>query len=73
MHINGHDYRELTQHALQSRLGIVLQTPYLFSGTIRENIRYGRLDASDAEVEAAARWPARIPSSPPCPRATSRR
>ncbi len=52
--INGRDYRELTQHALQSRLGIVLQTPYLFSGTIRENIRYGRLDASDDEVEAAA-------------------
>jgi ATP-binding cassette subfamily B protein len=52
--INGRDYRELTQHALQSRLGIVLQTPYLFSGTIRENIRYGRLDASDAEIEAAA-------------------
>jgi ATP-binding cassette subfamily B protein len=54
VHINGQDYRELTQHALQSRLGIVLQTPYLFSGTIRENIRYGRLDASDEEVEAAA-------------------
>ncbi len=52
--IAGRDYRDLTQHALQSRLGIVLQTPYLFSGTIRENIRYGRLDASDAEVEAAA-------------------
>lgn len=52
--IAGRDYRELTQHALQSRLGIVLQTPYLFSGTIRENIRYGRLDASDGEVEAAA-------------------
>jgi ATP-binding cassette, subfamily B, bacterial len=52
--INGRDYRDLTQHALQSRLGIVLQTPYLFSGTIRENIRYGRLDASDDEVEAAA-------------------
>jgi ATP-binding cassette subfamily B protein len=52
--IAGRDYRELTQHALQSRLGIVLQTPYLFSGTIRENIRYGRLDASDDEVEAAA-------------------
>ena len=48
------DYRELTQHALQSRLGIVLQTPYLFSGTIRENIRYGRLDATDEEIEAAA-------------------
>ncbi|HRI57417.1 MAG TPA: ABC transporter ATP-binding protein [Anaerolineae bacterium] len=53
--INGRDYRELTQHALQSRLGIVLQTPYLFSGAIRENIRYGRLDATDEEVEAAAR------------------
>ncbi len=53
--INGHDTRDLTQYALQSRLGIVLQTPYLFSGTIRENIRYGRLDASDAEIEAAAR------------------
>ncbi|HNS02860.1 MAG TPA: ABC transporter ATP-binding protein [Anaerolineae bacterium] len=53
--VNGRDYRELTQHALQSRLGIVLQTPYLFSGPIRENIRYGRLDASDEEVEAAAR------------------
>ncbi len=52
--IAGQDYRDLTQHALQSRLGIVLQTPYLFSGTIRENIRYGRLDASDEEVEAAA-------------------
>ncbi|HSN74656.1 MAG TPA: ABC transporter ATP-binding protein [Anaerolineae bacterium] len=52
--IDGRDYRELTQHALQSRLGIVLQTPYLFSGTIRENIRYGRLDATDEEVEAAA-------------------
>jgi ATP-binding cassette subfamily B protein len=52
--IAGRDYRELTQHALQSRLGIVLQTPYLFSGTIRENIRYGRLDASDDEVETAA-------------------
>jgi ATP-binding cassette subfamily B protein len=53
--INGHDYTTLTQHALQSRIGMVLQTPHLFSGSIRENIRYGRLDASDAEVEAAAK------------------
>ena len=53
--INGRDTRDLTQHALHSRLGIVLQTPYLFSGTIRENLRYGRLDADDAEIEAAAR------------------
>jgi ATP-binding cassette subfamily B protein len=53
--INGVDYREMTMHALQSRIGMVLQTPHLFSGSIRENIRYGCLDASDAEIEAAAR------------------
>lgn len=53
--INGHNYLQLTQQSLQSRIGIVLQTPHLFSGTIRENIRYGRLDASDAEIEEAAR------------------
>jgi ATP-binding cassette subfamily B protein len=52
--IAGQDYTELSLHAIQSRVGIVLQTPHLFSGTIRENIRYGRLDATDAEVEAAA-------------------
>ncbi|MFO7632718.1 MAG: ABC transporter ATP-binding protein [Caldilinea sp.] len=53
--LNGHDYTDLTQHAIQSRVGMVLQTPHLFSGTIRENIRYGRLEASDAEVEEAAK------------------
>lgn len=52
--INGRDYTEYTLQSIQSRLGIVLQTPHLFSGTIRENIRYGRLDATDDEVEAAA-------------------
>ncbi|MBW7885942.1 MAG: ABC transporter ATP-binding protein [Caldilineaceae bacterium] len=52
--INGHDYMDLTQHALQSHIGMVLQTPHLFSGTIRDNIRYGRLDATDREVEEAA-------------------
>lgn len=51
----GRDYREWTQHGIQSRIGMVLQTPHLFSGSIRENIRYGRLDATDDEVEAAAR------------------
>lgn len=53
--INGEDYTHLTQHAIQSRVGIVLQTPHLFSGTIRENIRYGRLDATDAEIEEATK------------------
>ena len=40
--------------AIQSRIGVVLQTPHLFSGTVRENIRYGRLEATEAEVEEAA-------------------
>ena len=53
--IGGRDYRELSLHAIQSRIGVVLQTPHLFSGTIRENIRYGKLDASDTEIEDAAR------------------
>ncbi len=52
--INGIDYRKRSLHWLQSQLGIVLQTPFLFSGTVRENIRYGRLNASDEEVERAA-------------------
>lgn len=53
--INGIDYTQMTQHALQSRIGMVLQTPHLFSGTIRENLAYGRLDASNDEIEAAAK------------------
>jgi ATP-binding cassette, subfamily B, bacterial len=52
--INGHNYTDYTMQSLQSRIGIVLQTPHLFSGTIRENIRYGRLDATDSQVEDAA-------------------
>lgn len=50
-----HEYDSLTQRAIQSRIGMVLQTPHLFSGTIRENLRYGRLDATDEEVEEAAK------------------
>ena len=53
--IDGVDYRERSQLWLHSNLGYVLQSPQLFSGTIRENIRYGRLEATDEEVEAAAR------------------
>jgi len=51
----GRDYRELTLQSIQSRIGVVLQTPHLFSGTIRENIRYGWLEASDEEIQEAAR------------------
>jgi len=53
--IDGRDYREWTQHWLHSQLGYVVQTPLLFSGTVRENIRYGRLDATNDEIEQAAR------------------
>jgi ATP-binding cassette subfamily B protein len=53
--IGGHDYREFSLNAIQSRIGVVLQTPHLFSGTVRENIRYGRLDAANEEIEAAAK------------------
>jgi ATP-binding cassette subfamily B protein len=52
--INGRDFTEYTLQSIHSRIGIVLQTPHLFSGTVRENIRYGRLEATDAEVEEAA-------------------
>lgn len=53
--LNGVDYTKFSLQSIQSRLGIVLQTPHLFSGSIRQNIRYGRLGASDEEVEEAAR------------------
>jgi ATP-binding cassette subfamily B protein len=53
--IDGRDYRERSQLWLHSALGYVLQNPHLFTGTIRDNIRYGRLEAGDEEVEKAAR------------------
>ncbi len=53
--INGHDLRQLTQHSLRSAIGIVPQDTVLFNDSILYNIRYGRTDASDEEVIAAAR------------------
>ena len=53
--IDGKDYRERSQLWLHSSLGYVLQNPHLFSGSVMENIRYGRLDATDEEVIAAAK------------------
>ena len=53
--IDGKDYRERSLLWLQSRLGYVLQNPHLFSGTVMENIRYGKLDATDEAVMAAAK------------------
>lgn len=53
--IDGRDVRERSQLWLHSAIGYVLQSPHLFSGTVMENIRYGRLDATDEEVIAAAK------------------
>ena len=53
MLVDGHDLREVRQRALRRQLGIVPQEGFLFSGTIRENIAFGRPDASDEEIEAA--------------------
>ena len=55
IYIGGRDYTSLSLYAIQSRIGVVLQTPHLFSGSIRENIRYGRLDSTDQEIEEATR------------------
>ena len=52
--IDGHDLRTIERASLTRRMSVVLQEPYLFSGTIADNIRYGRLNASDQEIEEAA-------------------
>ncbi len=52
--IDGYDVRQVTQKSLRSQMGMVLQEPFLFSGTIMENIRYGHLEATDEEVIEAA-------------------
>jgi ATP-binding cassette subfamily B protein len=53
--VDGVDIREMTQHSLRSQIGVVFQDPHLFNDTIRANIAYGRPDATQAEIEAAAR------------------
>jgi ATP-binding cassette, subfamily B, multidrug efflux pump len=53
--LNGQSIADLTRHDIRAKTGMVLQDPWLFAGTIRENIRYGRADATDEEILAAAR------------------
>ena len=53
--VNGLDYMDFKLQDIQSRIGVVLQTPHLFSGMILENIRYGKLEASDEAIEAVAK------------------
>jgi ABC-type multidrug transport system fused ATPase/permease subunit len=65
--VDGKDIRSLDLPAYRARLGVVTQTPFLFDGSVRDNIRYGKPSASDAEVEQAARhigsgdWIANLP------------
>lgn len=54
IYIDGHDIQDFTLHSLRNQIGIVQQDVFLFSGTIRENIAYGRLDATDEEIIEAA-------------------
>lgn len=53
--VDGQDISEVTLHSLRSQMGIMMQDSFIFSGTIGDNIRYGKLDASEEEIEAAAR------------------
>jgi ATP-binding cassette subfamily B protein len=53
--VDGHDVRHVSRASLRSQMGVVLQDTFLFSDTVMENIRYGRLDASDEEVVEAAK------------------
>ena len=53
--IDGHDVKDVTVHSLRSQMGIMTQDNFLFSGTVKENIRYGKLDATDEEIIAAAK------------------
>ena len=53
--VDGHDVRSVSSHSLRSQMGIVPQEAFLFSGTVRENIAFGRPDATDEEIRAAAR------------------
>jgi ATP-binding cassette subfamily B protein len=53
--VDGHDIRQVKSSSLREQMGIVLQDTFLFSGTVMDNIRYGRLEATDEEVYEAAR------------------
>ena len=68
--LDGHNVKDFDRSALREGFGMVLQDTWLFQGTIMENIRYGRLDATDEEVIAAAKAPVPTTLSARCPAAT---
>ena len=53
--IDGHDVRDVQLHSLREQMGVMMQDSFIFTGTIMDNIRYGKLDATDEEVMAAAK------------------
>lgn len=69
--VEGQDITGVTRDSLRRSFGMVLQDTWLFAGTIRENIAYGKPDATDEEIEAAARAAMRTVSSAGCPTATA--
>ena len=72
--VDGHDLRGVTEQSLRSQLGIVPQESFLFSGTIRDNIGFGRTDATDEDVRGRGRRGGRATaSSSACPTATTPR
>ena len=71
--IDGIDIRDIPKQELRRQLGIVLQDTYLFTGTVLDNIRYGRLDASEDEVRPPPAWPMPTSSSTACRRAMRHR
>ena len=70
--IDDHDVRDVTLRSLRSQMGVMLQDTFIFSGTIRENIRYGKLDATDEQIIAAAKAVHAHESLRNCPTATTR-
>ena len=69
---DGIDVRDIQKDSLRRSLGMVLQDTHLFTGTIADNIRYGRLDATDEEVRARRSWPTPTALSATCPRGMTR-
>ena len=67
MTIDGHDVRDVTLASLRRQMGVMLQDTFIFSGNVRENIRYGKLDATDEEIERRRRPCTRTSSSWNCP------
>ena len=72
MTIDGADVRDVTLTSLRREIGVIAQDPFLFSATVRENLAFGRPDATDEEIERRRGSRRRTSSSRSCPTATTR-